>query len=438
MLALIERTWNTRRVDKEELIAVVGLGYVGLPVACAFGQRRPTLGFDISESRIKALEAQVDINGEHDASELRAPQLRFSHDPADLAAAQIFIVTVPTPLTDDRQPDLGPLCSATKLIAERMQPGALVIYESTVYPGVTEEVCQPLLAELSGLRPGVDFHLGYSPERINPGDRKHTLQSVVKVVSGDSPAVLERVAGLYEEIVDAGVHRAPSIKVAEAAKVIENTQRDLNVALMNELAIIFDKLGIATQEVLAAANTKWNFLPFSPGLVGGHCIGVDPYYLTARAQRAGCHPEMILAGRRLNDRMGAFIARKAMKLAAERRAEGPLRATVYGATFKENVSDTRNSRVPDIVHELRNFGVTVSVCDPNADPEQCRRSYGIELVGVEDLASAHVLVLAVPHRQIAEDREQLAAKLLPGGVVIDVKGATQKADWPAESQYWAL
>ncbi len=427
-------------LQREEHVAVVGLGYVGLPVACAFGAQLPTLGFDIDRKRVAELGQGYDRNGESTAAELNATHLRFSADDDSLKGSTVFVVTVPTPIDESRQPDLSPIIAATRTVARSLSAGALVIYESTVYPGVTEEICRPLLEETSGLVAGVDFFVGYSPERINPGDREHTFAHIKKVVSGENRDVLERVARLYERVVDAGVHRAPSIKVAEAAKVIENTQRDLNIALMNELALIFDRLEIKTSEVLAAAGTKWNFLPFSPGLVGGHCIGVDPYYLTAKAERVGYHPEVILAGRRINDGMGAFVAQKSLKLLAHH-AKVPLgacRVGIYGITFKENVSDIRNSRVPDIISELRAFGVSPIVHDPLADAAAVRHEYAVELAPLDALDNLDVLIVAVPHRKLLEDLHYIKAQLKDRAVVVDIKSALSIEDLPSAVYHWSL
>jgi len=421
--------------------AVVGLGYVGLPVALAFARRfSPVLGFDISAERLRELSSGHDRTGEVTRDALAASTLRFTGDPADLAQASFFVVTVPTPIDVDRRPDLGPLVSACRLIGPALREGAVVVFESTVYPGLTREVCGPLLAEASGLRQGVDFTLGYSPERINPGDRTHRLETIVKVVAGEDDATLERVAAAYGAVVDAGLHRAPSIEVAEAAKVIENTQRDLNIALMNELAIIFDRLGIRTRDVLAAAATKWNFMPFTPGLVGGHCIGVDPYYLTARAEQVGYFPQVILSGRRINDGMGAFIAQRLVKLLIE--AERPVkraRIGILGLAFKENVPDLRNSRVPDILTELQEFGISAMVHDPLADAAEARHEYGIELAPLDAFEQLDGLVLAVPHRMLIErGMEVVARALAPGGVLVDVKSALDPAAIPDGFTYWAL
>ncbi len=423
-----------------ERIAVVGLGYVGLPVALAFARRfAHTVGFDVSQARVDALKKRHDWTGEVGESELAESTLSLTSDPADLRGCTMFIVAVPTPIDEDRRPDLGPLESATRLVGSALAPGAVVVYESTVYPGVTEEHCGPLLALTSGLAQSRDFKLGYSPERINPGDKLHTFEKIVKVVSGEDEQTLERVARAYEAVVDAGVHRATSIKVAEAAKVIENTQRDVNIALMNELALIFDRLGIRTQDVLAAAGTKWNFLRFSPGLVGGHCIGVDPYYLTAKAEAVGYHPEVILAGRRINDDMGRFVAQRIVKLL--RGGGRPLhgaRVGVLGLTFKENVPDLRNSRVPDIVAELREYGIDPIVHDPLASQEEASREYGIDLRPLDAVTDLDAVVLAVPHRQYVDDLGRIADGVREGGLFIDVKSLVEPATLRPDLVYWSL
>ncbi len=407
-------------------VAVVGLGYVGLPVAVAFARERPTIGYDLSRKRIESLRHHVDATGEVSSDELRGAQhLRATSYPAELEQADFIIVAVPTPINAARQPDLSPLESAAATVGRYMKPGATVIFESTVYPGATEEVCVPILEKHSGMRWRQDFHVGYSPERINPGDKEKTFVKIMKVVSGDDEDTLEKVASLYASVVKAGVYRAPSIRVAEAAKVIENTQRDLNIAFVNELAIIFEKLGIDTSEVLAAAGTKWNFLPFRPGLVGGHCIGVDPYYLTHKAELAGYHPDVILAGRRINDGMGAHVARKAVQqmIHAGRNIKGA-RVNVLGLTFKENCPDIRNSKVADILRELSEFGVEVHVHDPVASPEEALAEYGVRLEQWEDLPAADALILAVSHRQFLEmGQAALLKKIVRNGCVIDVKSA---------------
>jgi len=425
----------------ERGFAVIGLGYVGLPVALALARKcEPVIGFDISQRRITALREGDDITGEVTRTALRESRLRLTDNPDSLADASFLIVTVPTPIDADRRPDLAPLQSACALIGPRLRRGSVVVFESTVYPGLTREVCGPLLAKASGLEQGVGFKLGYSPERINPGDKQHRLETIVKIVAGEDPETLERVAAIYGLIVEAGLYRASSIEVAEAAKVIENTQRDLNIALMNELAIIFDRLGIPTKEVLEAAGTKWNFLPFTPGLVGGHCIGVDPYYLTARAEAVGYYPQVILSGRRINDGMGSFIAQRLVKLliAAERPVKGA-KIGILGITFKEDVPDLRNSRVPDIVAELRDFGIAALVSDPLADPAEAKREYGVELVALDQLSELDGLILAVPHRVLAERGwGRLFATLAPGGILVDVKSAVARNQVPQGTPYWSL
>ena len=427
--------------SKRELIATIGLGYVGLPVAVAFADAFDgAIGFDISARRVAELRDGHDRTGEVSPQALRRSKLRFTTDAADLRDASVYIVTVPTPIDADRRPDLSPLRAACETVGAALGEGDLVIFESTVYPGVTEEVCGPLLAARSGLVQGRDFQLGYSPERINPGDDEHTFTRIVKVVSGDSPAALERVAGLYGRVVEAGLHRAPSIRTAEAAKVIENTQRDLNIALMNELSMIFDRVGLRTKDVLEAAGTKWNFLTFSPGLVGGHCIGVDPYYLTAKAESVGYHPQVILAGRRINDGMGAFLAQRLVKLMVRRgETVRGARVGVLGLTFKENVPDLRNSRVPDILRELRSFGVEPLVHDPHADADEARGEYGVELCAPQQLHDLDALILAVAHREyMAAPAAWTHERLRPGGVLIDVKSAIEPRSLPETITYWSL
>jgi UDP-N-acetyl-D-galactosamine dehydrogenase len=405
-------------------VAVVGLGYVGLPVAVAFARQRPTIGFDLSKKRIENLRHMVDPTGEVSTAELmEAKNFRATHAPADLEQADFIIVAVPTPINAARQPDFGPLVSASETVGRYMKPGATVIYESTVYPGATEEVCVPLLEKHSGMRWRQDFHVGYSPERINPGDKEHCFSKILKVVSGDDEATLEKVADLYSSVISAGVYRASSIKVAEAAKVIENTQRDINIAFVNELAIIFERMGLDTHEVLKAAGTKWNFLGFRPGLVGGHCIGVDPYYLTHKAELLGHHPEVILAGRRINDAMGPHIARKTVQqmIHCGRNIKGA-RVNVLGLTFKENVPDIRNSKVVDILRELAEFGVETYVHDPLASADDALHEYGVKLCEWDRLPAADALILAVPHRKLlALPLAQLQQKVVRNGCVIDVK-----------------
>jgi UDP-N-acetyl-D-galactosamine dehydrogenase len=424
-----------------ERVAVIGLGYVGLPVAVAFARHFDhVVGFDINETRVAALRGGHDRTGEVDDTELAASTLVLTSDPEDLRDCTFFVVAVPTPIDAHHRPDLRPVQSATRTIGAVLPKGAVVVYESTVYPGVTEEICRPLLAEISGLEAGVDFTVGYSPERINPGDRVHRLETIVKVVSAEDEASLERVATTYDAILEAGVHRAPTIKVAEAAKVIENTQRDINIALMNELAVIFERLDIRTKDVLAAAGTKWNFLPFTPGLVGGHCIGVDPYYLTARAEEVGYHPQVILSGRRINDEMGRYVANRVLKrLSRAGIAGSTARVGVLGLTFKENVADCRNSRVPDIVDELHSFGATVLAFDPMITPEESQHELGIPLADLDSLTDLDALILAVPHRHtVADGAAPLATRVRDGGVFFDVRSAFHPSDLPATLTYESL
>ncbi len=423
-------------------LAVIGLGYVGLPLVVAFGKKMRTIGFDIAQAKVDACERGVDPSRELDAAELRAAiHAVYTCDPALLAEADIIIVAVPTPVDAARIPDFRPLIGASTSVGRHMKKGAIVVYESTVYPGATEEVCIPVLERESGLRWKEDFFVGYSPERINPGDKEHTLTKILKIVSGDTPQTLDRVAQLYERIIEPGVHRASSIKAAEAAKVIENTQRDLNIALMNELAIIFDRLGIDTTEVLEAAGTKWNFLKFKPGLVGGHCIGVDPYYLTHKAQMLGYHPQVILAGRHINDGMGKFIAEQTIKqmIAAGSTIKGA-KVNVLGLTFKENCGDLRNSKVIDIIHELRSYGVEVFVTDPQADADEAMHEYGVRLLAWADLPRAGAIVAAVAHREYAAlHANDLGEKLVDGGAFIDVKSAFDAAQIAAAGyRLWRL
>ena len=423
-----------------ERVGVIGLGYVGLPVALAFARHfEGAVGFDIDVSRIDELKRGHDRTAEIDAEALRSSSLRLTCEAADLASCTVLVVTVPTPIDADRRPDLTPLASACDLLGPHLSRGSVVVFESTVYPGLTEEFCGPRLAAASGLVRGRDFKLAYSPERINPGDREHTLEKVVKIVAAEDEESLERVASLYGAFVEAGIHRAPSIAVAEAAKVIENTQRDLNIALMNELAIIFDRLEIRTKDVLEAAGTKWNFLPFTPGLVGGHCIGVDPYYLTARAEQVGHHPEVILAGRRINDGMGAFIGQKLVKLLVQAgRPVGEARVGIFGLTFKENVPDLRNSRVPDIVAELRELGISPLVHDPLADAEVASAHCGVTLSELGALTNLDAAILAVPHTAYLEALPELMASVVKGGVLLDVKARVPLDSIPPHLLAWSL
>ncbi len=425
-----------------ERVAVIGLGYVGLPVALAFARQVPgTVGFDVNTRRIEDLRRFVDKNGEESEESLREANLEVTADTSRLADRTFFIVAVPTPIDAQKRPDLTPLVKASETVGKAIAgcaPGVVVVFESTVYPGVTEEVCGPVIERISGKKRGVDFFLGYSPERINPGDKEHTLEKITKVVSGESPAVLERVAAAYSAVVTAGVHRAPTIMVAEAAKVIENTQRDLNIALMNELAIIFDKKGIRTKDVLDAAGTKWNFLKFFPGLVGGHCIGVDPYYLTTMAEGLGYHPQVILAGRRINDGMGAFVAQKLVKLLVHAGAAVKgAKIAVLGLTFKENVPDLRNSRVPDIIEELRSFGIEPLVHDPIADVDEAMHEYGLKLVGEDALSDLDGAVVAVHHASFQARASELLAGVKQGGVIVDVKGTVPPRLLPGRT-VWSL
>lgn len=410
---------------KDTVIGVIGLGYVGLPLAAAFGRYFKTIGYDIKADLIERCRRFEDPTGELGEEELRAASLlEFSQSPDCLAEADLIVIAAPTPIDVARQPDLGPITSASETAGRYMKKGSVVVFESTVFPGLTEEVCVPILEKSSGLAWKKDFHVGYSPERINPGDKEHTLTTIVKVVAADDDQTLDMLAELYGTVVSAGIHRAESIKEAEAAKVIENTQRDLNIALMNELAVIFDKLDIDTQNVLAAAGSKWNFLPFKPGLVGGHCIGVDPYYLTYKAETMGYHPEVILAGRRINDNMGKFVAEKAIKLMCRAgRSVINGRVAILGLTFKEDCADLRNTRVIDIVNELQAYGITPFIHDSLADSDSARAIYGISMCAWQDLVDLDAIIIAVAHseyRRMAP--EDFLNHLAPGGCLIDVKG----------------
>ncbi|WP_035920605.1 nucleotide sugar dehydrogenase [Leisingera aquimarina] len=408
----------------QDKICVIGLGYVGLPLAAAFGQHRKVVGFDIDPGRIAELRQGADRTRELEPQELaEAEFLSFTSDPAEIADSSIYIVTVPTPVDSSHRPDLGPLKAASAIVGSVLKPGDLVIYESTVYPGATEDDCVPILEARSGLVFNRDFTAGYSPERINPGDKKRRLKDVVKVTSGSTPEVAARVDALYREVVAAGTHKAASIRVAEAAKVIENSQRDINIALVNELAKIFNRMGIDTQAVLEAAGTKWNFLPFRPGLVGGHCIGVDPYYLTHKAEQLGYHPEILLAGRRLNDGMGAYAAGEMVKAMLKRGLPvAGARVLVMGLTFKENCPDLRNTRVIDAVRSLEEYGVAVDVFDPHADPEEAREEYGVSLVPAPEQGAYSGMVLAVAHSEFREmGAEAIRALGSDGALVYDLK-----------------
>ena len=422
-------------------IAVLGLGYTGLPLALAFARAFPaTVGFDINTRRVSDLKKGIDFAGLGLEKELLSTSLTISDQASSLEGANFFVVSVPTPVDENKKPDLSALVNASKVIAKYLTAGALVVYESTVYPGVTEDVCGAVLENVSGLKRGKDFKLGYSPERINPGDQEHTLDTVTKVISAEDDSALEQVFQVYRASIKAPLYKATSIKVAEAAKVIENTQRDLNIALMNELSIIFDRIGIRTKDVLDAAGTKWNFLKFTPGLVGGHCIGVDPFYLTSKAEQLGYYPEVILAGRRINDEMGFHIARKAMKLMAiQGIAPKTARVGVVGMTFKENVPDVRNSRVPDIISELKEFGVHPIVYDPVAEAHVVKEEFQIELSPFEKLGSLDVLILAVPHKIVLEnDLKKLLSSLKSPSILIDVKSVVDINSVSERVSYWSL
>ncbi len=423
-------------------VAVIGLGYVGLPLAVEFGKKYRTIGFDLSEQKVGAYRRHVDPTGELSMDELKAAtRLEVTTSPVALREADFLVVAVPTPVDDAHNPDFGPLLGASAVVGENLKPNATVVFESTVYPGATEEVCIPVIERRSGMRWKSDFFVGYSPERINPGDKQRTLTKITKVVAGDTPETLNRVAEIYGSIIGAGVYRASSIKVAEAAKVIENTQRDLNIALVNELAIIFHQLGIDTLEVLEAAGTKWNFLPFRPGLVGGHCIGVDPYYLTYKAETVGYHPQVILAGRKINDGMGKYVAEQTIKRMILRGFQvNRDRVIVLGLTFKENCPDTRNSRVVDVVRELQSFGAEVFVHDPVADPQEAEREYGIRLTPWEELPRAAAMVAAVAHREFTQrPLDDMLAKIAPNGVYVDVKSQADSAAFNARGiEVWRL
>ncbi len=420
---------------------MIGLGYVGLPVAVAFAREYATIGYDIDTRRIDALRAGRDATGEVSPADLGASGIRFTGEADELSSASFFVVTVPTPVDGDCRPDLRALTAASRVVGRALSSDAVVCYESTVYPGATEEVCAPILEEESGLEAGVGFGLAYSPERINPGDPEHRFECIDKVVAASDDATLERVAAVYGRVVDAELHRAPSIRVAEAGKVIENAQRDLNIALMNELALIFDRLDLRTKDVLEAAGTKWNFLPFTPGLVGGHCIGVDPYYLTAKAKEVGYHPQVILAGRRINDAMGVYVAQRAVKMLTQAGISlSTARLAILGVTFKENVPDLRNSRVPDIVRELREYGIEPLVSDPLADPERARLELGVDLISWdEDGSELDGVILAVAHADYVQRLpQQLFERVREGGIIVDVKSMIDPQELGRDLAYWSL
>ncbi len=422
-------------------IAVIGLGYVGLPLALELAKKFPnTIGFDTDAVKVAGLLRGIDRTMEVSPEALRGTTLKMTYNPEDMRGADFFIIAVPTPIDDWNRPDLTPVIKASETVGKVLGKGSIVVYESTVFPGVTEEICGPILEKQSGLQCGRDFKLGYSPERINPGDKVHTVDRIVKVVSGQDKESLRIIAGVYGAVTAAGVYEAASIKVAETAKVIENTQRDINIALMNELAIICDRVGIRTAEVLAAARTKWNFLPFSPGLVGGHCIGVDPYYLTTKAEELGYHPHVILAGRRINDDMGAFVAQKLVKLLIQQQIQvKKARVGILGLTFKEDVHDIRNSKVPDIINELRQFGVNPLIHDPLADPEETLKEYGLTLSSFQEFKELDALIIAVTHRVFLElGIETIRACLKPVAVVVDVKSTFSPEIFPENISYWSL
>jgi len=417
-------------LPQDTVVAVIGLGYVGLPLAVEFGKKYRTIGYDLSERKIAQYRNFCDPTGEVASDDLKAARLMtVGTDPTRLAEADIIVIAVPTPVNDAHIPDFDSLAGASEVAGRHMKPGAIVVFESTVYPGATEEICVPILEKASGLKWREGFHVGYSPERVNPGDKERTIAKIVKVVSGDDPGTLEIIRALYSSVITAGIHPVSSIKVAEAAKVIENTQRDLNIALVNELALIFDRIGIDTLEVLEAAGSKWNFLPFRPGLVGGHCIGVDPYYLTHKAEQLGYHPQVILAGRRINDGMAAWIAQQTIKqmIRVGISVKGA-KINVLGLTFKENCPDLRNSKVADLIRELQDYGCEVSIHDPLAEAEEAEHEYGLALTSWDALPKADVIVAAVSHQQyLAMSLEMLLNSLKPGGVFMDVKSA-----YPAE------
>jgi UDP-N-acetyl-D-glucosamine/UDP-N-acetyl-D-galactosamine dehydrogenase len=426
-------------VSMKRTVAIVGLGYVGLPLAVAFGKQQPIIGFDLKAERITELRSGQDSTDEVLPEDLAASNIDYTDNPADLGKADFIIVAVPTPIDSAKQPDLSCLTSASQMIGEHLSKGAIIVFESTVYPGVTEEVCVPVLEKASGLKYGADFKVGYSPERINPGDKEHTLERIVKIVSAMDAESLDIVAQVYETVCLAGVYRAPNIKTAEAAKVIENIQRDLNIALINELAVIFRRLGLDTLDVLKAAGTKWNFLPFRPGLVGGHCIGVDPYYLTHKAEAAGYHPQVILAGRRINDGMGKYLAEQTVKMMIHQELNvRQSRVAVLGITFKENVPDLRNSRVVDVIDELREYGVDVRVHDPLACSDEAEREYGIRLSSLDDLKGSDAVIIAVPHETYktrGPDGVKALLRRPDRGIVVDVKSVFEPENFIQTSYY---
>jgi len=423
-----------------EKIAVLGLGYVGLPVAIALEKKfENVIGFDTSKKRVQSLQKGHDWTNEISDKELHESSLTISDDPNILDQVTFYIVTVPTPIDNENRPNLEPILNSCKIIAPYIRKGTLIVFESTVYPGVTDDICAPLLEEKSGLKRGEDFKLGYSPERINPGDKTRRLENITKIISAEDKDSIERVKNVYASIIEADLHITPSIKVAEAAKVIENTQRDLNIALMNEISLIFDQMDIRTQDVLEAAGTKWNFLPFRPGLVGGHCIGVDPYYLTTAAERLGYRPEVILAGRRINDDMGAHVARKTIKmLMQDGKSTNDMKIAVFGLTFKEDVPDIRNSKTPDIVAELNSFGVKPLVHDPLIDKNEAKEVYNIDLQNWDSIDALDAVILVVNHEYYSQRKNQLTDKLLNNGILIDVKSIYNPNNIRSDIKYWSL
>ena len=432
----------SKLVEKKESLSLVGLGYVGMPIAVAFAKKINVIGYDLNEAKINLYKTGIDPTNEVGDEAIKATTVEFTADETALRRAKFHIVAVPTPVYDDHTPDLSPVEGASRILGRNLTKGSVVVFESTVYPGVTEDICVPILEKESGLKCGVDFKIGYSPERINPGDKVHRLETIKKIVSGCDAETLDTVAKVYELVVEAGVHRAPCIKVAEAAKVIENSQRDINIAFMNELSIIFNKMGIDTKSVLEAAGTKWNFLKFFPGLVGGHCIGVDPYYLTYKAEMLGYHSQVILSGRRINDDMGKYIAENVVKnlIKAEKPVKGA-KVAILGFTFKENCPDTRNSKVFDIVKELREYGIEPLITDPTADAAEAKRLYGVEFCGMDDIRLCDAIILAVAHTQFSEFKmEQIDAMFGKGQkVLVDVKGLLDRAEYEAAGYiYWRL
>ena len=431
-------------VAKKEKVALIGLGYVGMPIAVAFAKKVDVIGFDVNEEKVDLYKQGIDPTNEVGDDVIKESTVEFTANPEKISEAKFIIVAVPTPINRDKTPNLAPVISASKIVGKYMTKGSIVVFESTVYPGVTEDVCLPILESESGLKAGVDFKIGYSPERINPGDKEHRLENIVKVVSGMDEESLDTIAKVYELVVEAGVHRASTIKVAEAAKVIENSQRDINIAFMNELSMIFDKLDIDTKEVLEAAGTKWNFLPFSPGLVGGHCIGVDPYYLTYKAEQEGYHSQIILSGRRINDDMGKYVAESLVKklINADVAIKGA-KVGIIGFTFKENTPDTRNTRVIDIVEELNEYGVETIITDIEADKKEAHQEYGIEFVDFDELNNLDAVILAVGHKQYKElttlDFERLYNNDLTEKILFDIKGVLDKDIFEdAGYTYWRL